>query len=108
MQALILGVFLTAALAAVEGQQTFTGMVTDDECANGDHSQMRMGSSDAECTVACIFSHGAKYVLYDGNEAYTLSDQQAVEEFAGRRVRVTGRLDAASRTIQMDSIAVAE
>ena len=92
--ALILGVFLTAALAAAEGQQTFTGVVTDDECANGDHSQMRMGSSDAECTVACIFSHGAMYVLYDGNEAYIVSDQQAVEEFAGRRVRVTGRLDA--------------
>ena len=45
MQALILGVFLTAALAAAEGQQTFTGMVTDAECANGDHSQMRMGST---------------------------------------------------------------
>ncbi len=108
MQALILGIFLTAALAEAEGQQTFIGTVTDSECANGDHTQMRMGSTDAECTVACIFAHGAMYVLYDGNEAYTLSDQQAPEEFAGKRVKVTGRLDAATRTIQMDSIAAAE
>ena len=108
MQSLILGLFLTAALAAAEGQQVFTGTVTDSECANGDHSQMRMGSTDAECTVACVFAHSAKYVLYEGNEAYTLSDQQAAEEFAGRRVRVTGRLDAGSRTIQVDSIAAAE
>ena len=108
MQALILGIFLTAALAEAEGQQTFIGTVTDSECANGDHTQMRMGSTNAECTVACIFAHGAMYVLYDGNEAYTLSDQQAPEEFAGKRVKVTGRLDAATRTIQMDSIAAAE
>ena len=46
MQALSLGVFLTAAMAAAEGHQTFTGTVTDSECANGDHAQMRMGSTD--------------------------------------------------------------
>ena len=108
MQALILGLLLTASLATAQGQQTFIGTVTDTECANGNHSQMRMGSTDAECTTACIFAHGAMYVLYDGDEVYTLSDQQAPAEFAGKRVRVTGRLDAGTKTIQMDSIAAAE
>lgn len=108
MQALSLAILLTAALAAGEGDQTFTGTVTDSECANGDHAGMRMGSTATECTVACIFAHGAVYVLNDGNDTYTLSDQQALEEFAGKRVKVTGKLDAATRTIQMDSITGAE
>ena len=108
MQALFLGFLWIAALAAAQGQQTFIGIVTDTECANANHSQMRMGSTDAECTTACIFAHGAMYALYDGSEVYTLSDQQAPEEFAGRKVKVTGRLDAETKTIQMDSIVAAE
>ena len=108
MQTLIFGFLWIAALAAAQGQQTFLGTITDTECATANHSQMRMGSTDAACTTACIFAHGAMYVLYDGNDVYTLSDQQAPEEFAGRRVRVTGRLDAETKTIKMGSIAEAE
>ena len=48
------------------------------------------------------------YVLYDGKEVYTLSDQQTSEKFAGKKVTVTGTLDATTRTIQMDSITAAE
>ena len=99
---------MTAALAAAQGQRTFTGTVTDSMCAKADHSAMRMGSTDAECTVACIFAHGARYVLYDGDEVYMLSDQQAPEEFAGQRVTVTGTLDDETRTIEMESITIAE
>ena len=29
--------------------------------------------------------HGALYVLYDGKEAYTLSDQTTPEKFAGQK-----------------------
>ncbi|MEE2638026.1 MAG: DUF5818 domain-containing protein [Acidobacteriota bacterium] len=108
MQALVLGFFVTAALVGAQGQQTFIGTVTDDMCANGDHFQMRMSSTDAECTIACIFAHGSLYVLYDGTDVYTLSDQQAAEAFAGKRVRVTGNLDGETKTIQVDSIAAAE
>ena len=104
MQALIFGFLWIGALAAGESQQTFIGQVTDSECANANHSQMQMGSTDAECARACIFAHGALYVLYDGNEVYRLSDQLASEEFAGRKVRVTGRLDSETQTIKMGSI----
>jgi len=65
---------------------------------------MRMGPTDAECTIACINAHGALYVLYDGKEVYTLSDQKTPEKFAGKKVTVTGTLDAKSTTIQVDSI----
>ena len=55
-------------------------------------------------TRACIFAHGALYVLYDGGEVYRLSDQMVSEEFAGKQVRVTGRLDPETQTIHMVSI----
>jgi type 1 fimbria pilin len=99
---------LLAALVAAAGKQTFTGVITDSMCERGDHSRMRMGSTAAECTVACVQAHGALYVLFDGKEVYTLSDQEKPEKFAGQKVTVTGTLDAKTKTIQMDSIAAAK
>ena len=69
---------------------------------------MRMGSTDAECTIACVDAHGAQYVLFDGKDVYTLSDQQTPEKFAGNKVTVTGTLKAGTRTIQVDSITAAK
>lgn len=97
-----------AALTSAQGKQKFSGAVTDSMCAEADHSRMRMGPTDAECTIACIDAHGARYVLYDGKEVYALSDQQTPEKFAGKKVVVTGTLDARTRTIQVDSITAAK
>jgi hypothetical protein len=107
MKRLIVCLLAVAALSAPQGKQTFTGTITDDECDRADHSRMRMGPTDAACVRACISAHSASYVLYDGKDAYTLSDQQAPEKFAGQRVTVVGTLDAKTRTIQVDSIAAA-
>jgi hypothetical protein len=104
---LIWGLLLIAALAAAPAAQKFTGVVADSMCAMADHSQMRMGPTDAECTVACVMTHGATYVLYNGKQAYTLSDQQTPEKFAGKKVTVTGTLDTRTGTIHVDSIAAA-
>ena len=92
------------ALCAAAGPQTFTGTITDDMCAKAGHSQMRMGPTDAECTLACVDVHGASYVLYDGKDVYMLSDQRMPEKFAGQKVKVTGTLDAKTKTIQVNSI----
>ena len=111
MKALIfnlLALLALVALAVAAGKQTFTGVITDSMCERGDHSRMRMGSTDAECTVACVQAHGALYVLFDGKDVYTLSDQEKPEKFAGQKVTVTGTLDAKTKTIQMDSIAAAK
>ncbi len=108
MRALITTCFVATAFATAQAQDTFTGDVTDSTCARADHSDMRMGSTDAECTVACIFAHGSLYVLYDGRETFGLSDQQASREFAGKTVTVTGTLDEENRTIQMVSIVLVE
>ena len=108
MRRLFFGVVVLAALAAGQAKQTVTGVITDSVCGRGDHSGMQMGPSDAECTIACVHSHGAKFVLFDGKEIYNLSDQQTPEKFAGQKVAVRGTVDAKSKTIQVDSIAAAK
>lgn len=107
MRRLLFGLLIISTLALVpgdaQGQRKFTGVITDSMCSSADHKGMRMGPTDAECTVACVLAHGALYVLYDGKEVYTLSDQAAPEKFAGKKVTVTGTLDAKTKTIHMDS-----
>jgi hypothetical protein len=100
-----LPVLLAATLVAAPRTQTFTGTITDEMCATpAGHAQMRMGPTDAECTLACVDAHGVRYVLYDGKTAYILSDQKTPATLAGRRVKVTGTLDAKTNTIQVASM----
>ena len=103
--------FLATLLALIALAQpaprVFTGTITDSMCARADHASMRMGPTDAECTKACVEEHDAKYVLYDGKQTYELSDQRASENFAGQKVRVSGTMDAKTKTIQVTAIAAA-
>ena len=107
MKLLILSLLAMTALAP-QAKRTFTGTITDSMCENGDHSHMRMGPTDAECTKACVEEHDASLVLYDGKNVYMLSDQRTPAKFAGQKVRVTGTLDAKAKTIQVESIAAAK
>lgn len=107
MKHLVVGL-LGAVLTVAPGKQTFTGTITDDMCAGVGHAQMRMGPTDAECTLACIQAHGATYVLYDGKNTYMLSDQKTPEKFAGLKVKVVGTVDIKTKTIQVESIAAAK
>src|SRR5262245_31140531 len=104
----VLSVLFVAALSAAPAHQTFTGVITDDMCAKGDHSKMQMGPNDAECTKACVALHGAAYVLYDGKSEYVLSDQKLPEKFAGQKVTVVGTLDAKTKAIKVESIKTAK
>ena len=101
---LIVGVLALAALSSAQSSQTFAGTISDSMCAM-DHTSMRMGPTDAECTQACIEEHDATYVLVDGKNVYQLSDQRAPKAFAGKKVKVVGTLDAATKTITVTSIA---
>lgn len=104
---LLLILLSIAPLSASPAKQTFTGTITDDMCGKAGHSQMQMGPTDAACTTACVEAHGATYVLYDGKNVYTLSDQRTPEKYAGQKVKVVGTLDVKSKTIQVDSITAA-
>ena len=99
---------VATAVAAPQSTRTFIGTITDSMCDRGDHSRMRMGATDGECAVACAEEHDAAFVLYDGKDVYTLSDQQAARKFAGRKVTVVGALDAKTRSIAVTSIAAAK
>ena len=108
MKVLLFSLLIIGALSASQTTQTFTGVITDSECSTGDHSRMRMGSNDVECTRACVSAHGASFVLYSGKEIYALTDQQTPDTFAGQKVTVTGTLDAKTKTIQVKSITAAK
>ena len=105
MKPVLLSLFVAAALSAAQEKQTFTGIITDDMCPLSTHPHMRMGPTDAECARACITSHGAEYVLYDGKSAYVLSDQKTPDAYAAQKVRVVGTFDAKTKTIRVESIA---
>lgn len=100
---LIAAASFTMAFAA--GPQQYTGTISDNMC-KGDHKSMNMGP-DAKCTVECVKSMGGKYVLWDGKTAWELSDAKAAEKFAGKKVKVTGTIDEAAKTLKVDSIAAA-
>ena len=99
---------LAAALSAASAA-TFTGMITDSECpkAAPDHKKMQMATPDAKCVTECVKGMGGKYVLFDGKEVYTLSDQKTPEKFAGQKVQVTGTLDVKTFSIRVATIAAA-
>jgi hypothetical protein len=104
MKALVAALLAVAALSAGAARRTFTGVITDNMCAQTGHAAMRMGPTDAECTIACVIAHGATYVLLAGKNVYALGDQRTPEEFAGQKVKVVGTLDTKTRTIQVDSM----
>jgi len=106
--AALLPLLASAVVPAGQERQTFTGVITDDACPLGDHTRMRMGPTDAECVRACILSHGASYILYDGTRALNLSDQELPGKFAAQRVHVVGTLDAETLTISVQSITPVE
>jgi hypothetical protein len=108
MKTLVVLVLLTAAPVMAPAAATFAGTITDEMCASGDHSRMRMGATDGECAVACVDAHGARYVLFDGTHMYILSDQRTPEKFAGQKVTVSGTLDAKTNTIDVESITAAK
>lgn len=108
MKHLLVCVLGVVSLSGAQAAQTFTGVIADDTCGvAGGHASMGMGPTDVECTRLCVLHHAGAYVLQDGKDVYTLSDQRMPEQFAGQKVSVVGTLDAKTKTIQVDSIAAA-
>lgn len=105
------GVVLVTAAALLTGQtksksksvtRTITGMITDSMCGTGDHSHMRMGENDRDCTIACVHAHGSDYVLSDGRMVWVLAKQEQGEQFAGQKVTVVGKVTG--EMIEVESI----
>src|ERR1041384_5720597 len=106
---LAIGVLALASLPAAQGKpQTFVGTITDSMCEKADHSRMQMGPTDADCVKACVAAHGATYEQWDGKNVYELSDQKTPEQFAAKKVTVTGTLDPKTHKIAVRSMTAAK
>ena len=114
-------VLLIAASYAGAKDRTFTGEIFDSQCAKeGSHEMMiKKNMPDKAsmandpmvkemCTKKCV-SMGGKYVLYDAAKktTYKLDDQQKPADFAGKKVKVTGSYDKATKTIHVTNIEAA-
>ena len=81
---------------------SYTGTISDTMCGA---KHMMAGSSDAECTRACV-KQGSDYALVVGDKVYTLKgDAAELDKFAGQKVKVTGKLDG--KTLQASAVAPA-
>ncbi len=101
MRKLVSFLFAGALIAGAASQQTFTGVITDSMCGK-DHAMMKV-APDSKCVLECVRS-GNKFALYDGKNAYVLSDQKTPERFAGQRVKITGTLYEKTNILKVDSI----
>lgn len=94
-----------ALLAGAEQTKTYTGVITDTMCGLN-HKAMNV-TPDSKCVRECV-KHGSKYALADGQNVYTLSDQQTPEKFAGQKVTVTGVLYEKTKILKVNSITPAK
>ena len=119
MTAVVFVVFLASFAFAKDkpkdAAQAFQGAIVDSQCAFNVHSETRshewmtqrgvQGATDEKsCTLHCVKDMGGSYVLVVQKEVYRLDDQVKTEQFAGKKVKVTGTLDAKTRTIHVFEI----
>src|SRR5579864_2993248 len=80
---------------------TLRGAIMDSQCAYNVHSDTHshdwmtkrgvQGANNEEaCTQHCVKDLGGSYVLVAKSEVYKLDDQIKAEQFAGKKVKVSG------------------
>lgn len=88
------------------------GAIMDSQCAFNVHSDAHshdwmtkrgiQGASDEEsCTHHCVKDMGGSYVLVVKKEVYKLDDQVKAEQFAGKKVKISGSLDAETHVLHV-------
>ena len=101
-------------IGSTAGATVFQGEISDSQCATNVHSVNRshkemlkmqnMGGTSADCSRFCVKDMGGVYVLLVKTEVYHLDNQELAGKNAGRKVRVSGTLDAKTKTIHVTSI----
>ena len=88
------------------------GAIMDSQCAYNVHSDAHshewmtsrgvQGATDEEsCTHHCVKDMGGSYVLVAKKDVYKLDDQVKAEQFAGKKVKISGTLDADNHTVHV-------
>jgi len=101
---------------AGSSQSRFQGEISDTQCALNVHSLSRshkemiakntLGTDASSCAKACV-RRGGEWVLRSGDDVYRLTNQAGMEEFAGKKVEITGTLDTKTNTINNTEIEAA-
>jgi hypothetical protein len=99
-----------------ETQKAFRGEISDSQCALNVHSLTRshqemlksksMGGTSTSCSLYCIKNLGGEFVLAAGKTVYRLDKQDAVREFAGRKIKITGTLDPRTKTVHVEKVEI--
>lgn len=107
-------VIAVSGVAHGQTSQQFHGEVSDSQCALNVHSLTRshqemlksksMGGTSNTCSVYCIEHLGGYLVLSAGNDVYRLDRSDVVHGFEGRRVVITGIVDAKLNQIHVQKI----
>src|SRR5438445_8386439 len=106
-----IGMLALASVAYGQGSRTFRGEISDSQCALNVHSLTRshqemlksksMGGTPAECSLYCVQHMGGHFVLAAKNDVYHLQNQELAYEFVGKKVKLTGILDAKNHSIRV-------
>ena len=104
----------TVHAASAQEAKTFYGEISDSQCAMNIHSLTRshqemlksksMGGTPTDCTLYCVTYHGGDFVLSSKKDVLRLDDQNAARTFAGKKVKVIGKMEADKKTIHIVKI----
>jgi hypothetical protein len=105
---------LASSMAVSAGDvRTFHGEISDTQCAMNIHSLTRshqemikkqtFGHDATSCAKECV-RRGGEWALRNGDEVYHLKNQEAVRQFAGQKVKLTGTLHPDTHTIDNLSV----
>jgi hypothetical protein len=104
--------FLVVPSVGAQNASTFKGEITDEHlnCIQTPVKAVQGVTDKVSCVLywAHFVQPPSKYVLYDAasKKTYQLSDQNLVQPYVGEMVEVTGKLDAATKTIDVTGIKV--
>src|ERR1700694_74658 len=87
------------------------GEIEDSQCAYNVHSRdhthdamikKKVYGRDAKsCTLHCVKEMGGNFVFVVKNEVYRLDNQEKIEPFAGKKVKITATLDAKTQILHV-------
>ena len=100
MKKLVFAVLLVMSLLAFTAAAAdMTGYISDAKCAK----DVAKAESDAHagCAAGCA-KKGAELVFVSGGKVYKLDNQAKVQDHAGHKVTITGKVDG--ETLKIDSV----
>jgi hypothetical protein len=113
-----LGILMLVTTAFSQSAQIFHGEISDSQCALNVHSLTRshqemlksksMGGTANTCTLYCVEHFGGYLVLSAGKNVYRLDRADLIHGFEGRKVVISGVLDAKLNQIHVLKIDLEE